>query len=108
MVSIGDYSVINRDVCLQTHTYEDRIIKVGKISIGSGVSIGSQSNILHNTSIGDLSHIKPLSVLMTGETVSAHSVCTGIPCAPIAIPDTPMKDKDKDKEMVKEMGQEML
>ena len=78
-VSIGDFSVVNMHANPQTHLYEDRVMKVGRIEIGRGVTLGSGSLVLYDTRIGDFARLAPLTVVMKGETVPAHSVWEGAP-----------------------------
>ncbi len=52
-VTIGDYATINRVSALQTHLYEDRIMKIGRVVVGRGVSVGAFSTVLYDTKVGD-------------------------------------------------------
>jgi non-ribosomal peptide synthetase-like protein len=83
-VSIGDFCVLNDHSVLQTHLYEDRVMKVGRVSIGKGVSIGTGATVLYDTHVGDYARIGQLSVVMKGEVVPAHTQWAGIPPAPFA------------------------
>jgi non-ribosomal peptide synthetase-like protein len=78
-VSIGDFSVVNMHATPQTHLYEDRVMKVGRIDIGRGVTLGSGSVVLYDTRIGDFARLEPLTVVMKGEVVPAHSIWAGAP-----------------------------
>ncbi len=86
---IRDHAVINMGACPQTHLYEDRIMKVGRIVIGEGVTIGTGSTVLYDTTIGDFAQIRPLTLVMKGESIPAHSVWAGIPAqsVPVAGPE---------------------
>jgi len=79
VTSIGDYAVINMGSCPQTHLYEDRIMKVGSIEIGRGVTIGSGSTVLYDTKIGEFAQIRPMTLIMKGETIPAHTAWCGAP-----------------------------
>ena len=78
-VSIGDYSVINMLASAQTHLYEDRVMKVGRIDIGRGVTLGTAAVVLYDTKIGDFARLEPLTVVMKGEHIPPHSIWTGAP-----------------------------
>lgn len=78
----GDYSVLNAHSCPQTHLYEDRVMKVGSIEIGRGVTISSGSIILYDTRIGDFARIEPLTLVMKGEQIPAHTMWQGSPAQP--------------------------
>ncbi len=81
-VKIGSYANINSMTVLQTHLYEDRIMKIGTIEIGQGVSIGSGSTILYDTKIGNYSQLAGLTVVMKGEDLPSQTAWMGSPCEP--------------------------
>lgn len=83
-VKIGDYSIINAHSSPQTHLYEDRVMKVGRIEIGRGVTVGSGVYILYDTKIGDYARLMPLTLVMKGENIPAHTVWHGLPAVPVA------------------------
>lgn len=55
---------------LQTHLFEDRVMKMSYIDIGKECSIGGMSVILYDSKMEDGSILDNLSVLMKGETIS--------------------------------------
>ena len=82
-VSIGDYAVINVGAVLQTHLYEDRLMKVGRIKIGKDVTVGAGSTILYDTHVGDGAQIGPLTLVMKGESLPMHTDWVGSPAQPM-------------------------
>jgi non-ribosomal peptide synthetase-like protein len=84
-VRVGDYCVLNSLCALQTHLYEDRVMKVGTIEIGKGVTISSGSIILYDTKIGDYARIEPLTLVMKGEQIPAHTMWQGAPAVPYIV-----------------------
>ncbi len=84
-IKIGDYSAINMQAEIQTHLYEDRVMKVGRIDIGKGVSIGSGTTILYDTKIEDWVQVGPLSLVMKGETLPTSTLWSGSPTQPMPI-----------------------
>ncbi len=48
-VSVGDFSALNANAALQTHLYEDRVMKVGRVKVGKGVTVGAGSTVLYDT-----------------------------------------------------------
>ncbi|HLO78763.1 MAG TPA: Pls/PosA family non-ribosomal peptide synthetase, partial [Magnetospirillum sp.] len=78
-VSVGDHTVVNATAGLQTHLYEDRVMKVGRVHVGTGVTIGCTATVLYDTHIGDFAHIGPLTIVMKGEELPAHSAWHGAP-----------------------------
>jgi non-ribosomal peptide synthetase-like protein len=76
---IGDHAVLNMGSCPQTHLYEDRIMKVGRITIGEGVSIGSGSTVLYEANVGDFAEIGLLTLVMKGEAIPQGTSWVGAP-----------------------------
>jgi non-ribosomal peptide synthetase-like protein len=82
-VTVGDFAAINGTGPLQTHLYEDRMMKTGRIEIGRGVSISSGTTVLYGTKVGDYARIGPLTIVMKGEEIPAHSHWQGAPAEPV-------------------------
>jgi non-ribosomal peptide synthetase-like protein len=82
-VTIGDYCTINRMSALQTHLYEDRIMKVGRVVVGRGVSVGAFSTVLYDTRVGDYARLRPLTIVMKGESIPKLSEWEGAPAVPV-------------------------
>ncbi len=78
-VTIGDHAVVNMQSSPQTHLYEDRVMKVGRIEIGKGVTVGTAAIILYDSVIGDYARLGPLTVVMKGEYIPPHTVWSGAP-----------------------------
>jgi non-ribosomal peptide synthetase-like protein len=81
-VRVGDYAALNMVAALQTHLYEDRVMKVGRVEVGRGVTIGAGSTVLYDTHVGDYARLGPLTVVMKGESIPAHSEWVGAPAEP--------------------------
>jgi len=81
-VTIGDYCTINSLSALQTHLYEDRLMKVGRVLLGTGVNVGAGATVLYDTKIGDFADVGSLCVVMKGETLPAHTAWVGAPAQP--------------------------
>ena len=86
-IEIGDFAVINMHVNPQTHLYEDRIMKVGHVRIGRGATLGTGSIVLYDARIGEFARTMPLTVVMKGETIPAHSIWEGAPARQASMPD---------------------
>jgi non-ribosomal peptide synthetase-like protein len=82
-VTVGDYAVINRLVDLQTHLYEDRVMKLGRIVVEAGAQVGAGTTILYDTVIGANSVLGPLTLVMKGETIPAGTAWTGSQAVPM-------------------------
>ncbi len=85
-VKIGDYCAINMTSTLQTHLYEDRVMKVGRVELGKGVTVGAGSTVLYDTHVGDFARIGQTTVVMKGESLPAHSEWAGAPAQPVRRP----------------------
>jgi non-ribosomal peptide synthetase-like protein len=99
-VTIGDYAAINANACLQTHLYEDRLMKVGRIHVRTGVSVGSGSTVLYDTELGAFATLGPLTLVMKGESIPAHSAWYGSPAQERRRAVTPPAVAAQQKELV--------
>jgi non-ribosomal peptide synthetase-like protein len=79
LVQIGDDVAINHDCTLQTHLFEDRVMKMSTVDIGAGCHLGSMSLVLYDTRLEPGSSVDDLSLVMKGETLPANTHWTGIP-----------------------------
>ena len=78
-IEVGDFCAINSLSALQTHLYEDRVMKVGRVKLSPGVSIGSGSTVLYDTHVGEFARIGMLTIVMKGESIPAHGEWEGAP-----------------------------
>lgn len=81
-VRMGDFCSINAHSALQTHLYEDRVMKVGRVTLGNGVCVGAGATVLYDTHVGDFAQIGLLTVIMKGENLPAHTRWEGAPAVP--------------------------
>jgi len=79
LINLGDDSVANDNCTLQTHLFEDRVMKMSDVTIGKGCSIGGMAVVLYDSVMEDKSVLEPLSVLMKSETLPANTVFRGAP-----------------------------
>ncbi len=79
LVDIGDRAILNKDCILQTHLFEDRVLKGSGLRIGSYCEIGTQSVVLYDAEMKDGARLGPLSLVMKGEILPAGRVWTGSP-----------------------------
>ncbi|MDD5037564.1 MAG: AMP-binding protein, partial [Methylococcaceae bacterium] len=79
LVRLGDDVALNEDSTIQTHLFEDRVMKMSTIHIGSRVSIGSYAVILYGTVIEDDVKVGDLSLVMKGERLYRGSQWAGSP-----------------------------
>ncbi|MGC9667868.1 Pls/PosA family non-ribosomal peptide synthetase [Planosporangium sp. 12N6] len=79
LVEIGDDASVGPDVSLQTHLFEDRVMKMSKVTIGTGAAIGTRAIVLYDAVVGDDVSLGSLSLLMKGEHLTPGSRWRGIP-----------------------------
>ncbi|QOL47721.1 Pls/PosA family non-ribosomal peptide synthetase [Massilia litorea] len=82
-VHIGDHSELNALSCPQTHLFEDRVMKIDRVDIGSKVYVGPRSAVLYSARVGDNARLGPLTLVMKGEHIPAASSWIGLPAAPL-------------------------
>ena len=78
-VEIGEHSEFNAWSGPQTHLFEDRVMKIGRIRIGAQVTVGVRSTVLYDTLLGDGVLLGPLTLVMKGEALPAHTAWAGSP-----------------------------
>ncbi len=80
LVTIGDESALNYACTIQTHLFEDRVMKMSYVNIGKACTIGPLSVILYDTRMHDHSLLQGLSLIMKGETLPENTKWQGSPC----------------------------
>jgi len=79
LVELGDECMIGRDATIQTHLFEDRIMKMSKVSIGKGVSLAAFSFCLYDSSLDEGASLHCLTLLMKGESLPKWTMWHGSP-----------------------------
>jgi non-ribosomal peptide synthetase-like protein len=79
LVEVGDDASVSETTSLQTHLFEDRVMKMSTVKIGDRSSIGSRSVVLYDSLVGVGASLDALSLVMKGETLPAGSRWRGIP-----------------------------
>jgi len=69
MVRLGDGCAINRNACVETHLFQDRIMSIGPTDVGAAATVGPSSVVLPDTRLGDGSCVGGRSVLLRGEEI---------------------------------------
>jgi non-ribosomal peptide synthetase-like protein len=82
LVRIGDEAALNADCTIQTHLFEDRVMKMSNIDIGPRCKVGAGSLVLYDTRLEEGAALGDLSLLMKGETLPAWTSWEGIPARP--------------------------
>lgn len=76
---IGDEASLNADCTIQTHLFEDRVMKMSRVQVGPRCSVGTGSLVLYDTLMQEGSRLDSLSLLMKGEILPAGTAWQGIP-----------------------------
>ena len=84
VLRIGDDAALNGDCGVQTHLFEDRVMKISSVDIGARCTVGSGSIMLYDARMEDDSNLGELSMLMKGETLPAGTAWEGSPARPSA------------------------
>jgi len=76
---VADHAVLNNGATIQTHLFEDRVMKMSNLRIGRYATVGTSSVVLYDSVIGPGATLKSLSLLMKGEQLPAETRWQGIP-----------------------------
>jgi non-ribosomal peptide synthetase-like protein len=79
LVRVGDDTEVGGATALQTHLFEDRVMKMSTLTVGTGCTIGSRTVVLYDATLEDGARLDTLSLAMKGETLPAGSRWRGIP-----------------------------
>jgi non-ribosomal peptide synthetase-like protein len=81
LVRVGDDAAVNGQAALQTHLFEDRVMKMSTVTIGAECSVGPRAVILYDSELDSGTELEALSLVMKGEKLPAESRWHGIPAA---------------------------
>jgi non-ribosomal peptide synthetase-like protein len=79
LITIGDEAALNEEAVLQTHLFEDRVMKMSTINIGKGATLRYGCICLYDTTIEEGASLHCLSLLMKGETLPKWTSWHGLP-----------------------------
>ena len=79
LVSIGDNVCLNHRCTIQTHLFEDRVMKMSHLKIGDNCNVGSMSVVLYDSVMENNSAISALSLVMKGEVIQQGTKWAGSP-----------------------------
>lgn len=79
LVRVADDAMIGATTSLQTHLFEDRVMKMSTVTIGQGCPVGPRSVVLYDAVLEDGAELDALSLAMKGECVPAGTQWRGIP-----------------------------
>jgi non-ribosomal peptide synthetase-like protein len=84
LVEVGDKCAINSGVSLQTHMFEDRVMRMSHVRVGPGSTIVQLSVVLYDSEMKAGSQLGNLSLLMKGEVLAEESKWEGSPAQPMS------------------------
>ncbi len=79
LVEVGDDCAIGQACSLQTHLFEDRVMKMSRLQIGNRCTIGPRAVILYDATLEDGVELEGLSLVMKGETLAGNGCWRGSP-----------------------------
>lgn len=81
-VTIGDEAMIGQRCGAQTHLFEDRVMKIGRVSFGARACLKPYSVCLPGSSVSDGAQLGSLSLVMKGEELPKGTAWEGAPVVP--------------------------
>ena len=81
LVELGDRAALNEDCILQTHLFEDRVLKASKLRVGADCVVGAASVVLYDSEMEDGARLDALSLVMKGERLPAGTAWLGSPAS---------------------------
>jgi non-ribosomal peptide synthetase-like protein len=79
LVELGDGCVVNRIACIETHLFHDRLLRIGRATLGPGSSLGPASAVLPDTVVGAGACVGGRSVVLRGEELPPGTRWQGAP-----------------------------
>ncbi|WP_254053915.1 Pls/PosA family non-ribosomal peptide synthetase [Singulisphaera sp. GP187] len=79
LVRVDDDAMVAGWTSLQTHLFEDRVMKMSSLIVGQGCTVGPRSVVLYDAEMAAGSRLDALSLVMKGERLPAESRWRGIP-----------------------------
>ncbi|WP_081900702.1 Pls/PosA family non-ribosomal peptide synthetase [Allokutzneria albata] len=79
LVELGDGATVNRGTVLQTHLFHDRVMRLDRVRLDKGATLGPRSIVLPGATVEQATTIGPASLVMRGETVPAATRWCGNP-----------------------------
>jgi non-ribosomal peptide synthetase-like protein len=80
MLELEDGATVNCN--FQAHTFEDRVLKIDRVTIRRQATVGNAAVLLYGADIGEYTYVAPLSVVMKRERLLSHRSYAGCPTRP--------------------------
>jgi non-ribosomal peptide synthetase-like protein len=88
LVDIGDDASVGTAASLQTHLFEDRVMKMDRVELRDRSSVGGKAVVLYDSEIEEDATLMALSLVMKGEVLPAGTTWCGIPAQKLSRPPT--------------------
>jgi non-ribosomal peptide synthetase-like protein len=79
LVHVDDDAMIGETTSLQTHLFEDRVMKMSRVTIGSGCTVGPRAVVLYDAVLEKDCELDALSLAMKSERLPTKTRWRGIP-----------------------------
>ena len=82
MVRFGDDVTVQ--ALMQAHTFEDRVLKIDRVHVRDGATVGANAVLLYGADVGERATVAPHSVVMKRERLEPGTAYEGVPTQPAA------------------------
>ncbi|MGY1682931.1 Pls/PosA family non-ribosomal peptide synthetase [Geodermatophilus sp. SYSU D01176] len=89
LVTIGDDVSVGANASLQTHLFEDRVMKMDHVTLRDRASVGDKAVVLYGSVVEEDATLAALSLAMKGEVLPAGTTWSGIPAQKVNRTPTP-------------------
>ena len=87
MLDVGDGATVSCH--LQSHSFEDRVLKIAPVRIGAGADVGRGAVLLYGADVGERAEVAPNSVVMKREMLLPGMRYAGCPTRPVPAAEVP-------------------
>lgn len=107
LIHIGEGAALNWTCTLQTHLFEDRVMKMSSLKIGRDCTVGGMGVVLLGAEMKRGSLLRGGSLLMKGETLPARTHWQGSPASLVPrIAPTPVEPVVETESVILELSKE--
>jgi non-ribosomal peptide synthetase-like protein len=92
LTSVGDFVALNEVAVMQTHLFEDRVLKASHVRVSDRCNIGNAGVVLYDSVMQEGSTLEALSLLMKGEVLTKGAHFVGLPARSVAQSRKPTRD----------------
>jgi non-ribosomal peptide synthetase-like protein len=82
MLDLGDDATVQ--ALFQAHTFEDRVLKLGRVRVRAGATVGAGAVLLYGADVGEGARVEPHGVVMKGERLLPGRTYAGSPVSSLA------------------------